>query len=253
MTRRTERLTSPGKTLEAAVHQALDIVRKAKRNRKSLTSDNFYANKVAELRADATNAFRDLSAQSTGDVTAMAELMQDVFSPKTGQTARVAAARELVFALRTTWYTPQPSANAREGEALFPMGILAQAKRGYLMTIGRQMNGCFAVGWYDACAVMMRRLMEVVIIEAFENKGRANQIKGQNGNYLQLTDLVGLALAEPSWSLSRNTRKCLPQLRDVGHMSAHGRYYHAQRDDIEKVRQGCRVAVEEFLHHAGLL
>ncbi len=239
--------------MEAAVQQALDIIRKAKRNRKSLTSDNFYANKLAELRADATNAFRDLSAKPAGDVTAMAELIQSVFSPDTGQTARVAAARELIFALRTTWYTPQVGATTREAEALFPVGILAQAKRGYLMTIGRQINGCFAAGWYDACAVMMRRLVEVAIIEAFEHKGRANRIKGQNGNYLQLTELVGLALGEPSWSLSRNTRKYLPQLRDVGHMSAHGRYYHAQRDDIENVRQGCRVVVEEFLHHAGLL
>jgi hypothetical protein len=100
---------------------------------------------------------------------------------------------------------------------------------------------------------MMRRLIEIVIIEAFEQRSGAGRIKDTDGNYLQLSDLVARALAEPSWNLSRSTRKFLPQLRDVGHLSAHGRYYHAKRDDIERVRHACRIIVEEFLHHAGLL
>jgi hypothetical protein len=138
-------------------------------------------------------------------------------------------------------------------EDLFPLAILVQANRGYLATVGRQMNGCYTKGWYDACAVMMRRLIEISIIEAFEQKGIAQKIKGRDGNYLQLTDLVARALAEPTLPLSRNAKKYLPQLRDVGHMSAHGRYFLARREDIERVQQGCRVVVEEFLHHASLL
>ena len=115
------------------------------------------------------------------------------------------------------------------------------------------MNGCFSKGWYDASAVMMRRLLEICIIEAFEARGVAEKIKDNGGHYLQLSALVSKALAEPAWTLSRNTRRYLPKLRDLGHMSAHGRYYHATRDDIEAVRQPGRVVIEEFLHHAGLL
>ena len=115
------------------------------------------------------------------------------------------------------------------------------------------MNGCFASGWYDACAVMLRRLLEVTIIEAFEGNSIAHKIKDGAGNYLQLSDLVSLAVAESAWSLSRNTKKHLPHLRDVGHMSAHGRYYHARREDIERVRDEARVVIEELLYHAGLL
>ena len=100
---------------------------------------------------------------------------------------------------------------------------------------------------------MMRRLIEIAIIEAFEGKGLANKIKDSNGNYLQLSDLVAKALAETTWSLSRNARKVLPNLRDIGHMSAHGRYFCARKEDLEAAKPGCRVVVEEFLHHAGLL
>jgi hypothetical protein len=114
------------------------------------------------------------------------------------------------------------------------------------------MNGCFSQGWYDASAVMMRRLLEIAIIEAFEAKGIAAKIKDPNGDYLQLSDLIGRALNEGSWTLSRNCRKALPALRDAGHASAHGRYYHARREDLEGLRAGCRVVIEEFLHHAGL-
>ncbi len=99
----------------------------------------------------------------------------------------------------------------------------------------------------------MRRLVEIAIIEVFEHRGIVDRIKDSNGNYLQLTELVGKAMGEQTWSLSRNTRKYLPQLRDIGRRSAHGRYYHAQREDVERVQQGFRVVVEEFLHHAALL
>lgn len=244
---------SPAASLEALAQQALHIAKTALKHKQNLARDNYYGNKLAELRADAANAFRGLSAQSVGDTTALAELIESVFAAPTAASDRLASARELVFALRTTWKQPKSTSTPAADEGFFPLTILAQANRGYLTAIGRQMNGCFAQGWYDACAVMMRRLIEISIIEAFEHKGIANKIKSADGNYLHLSDLVALAIAEPNLTLSRNTKKLLPQLRDVGHMSAHGRYYFARKDDMEKVQPGCRVVVEEFLHHASLL
>jgi hypothetical protein len=161
------------------------------------------------------------------------------------------AYRELCFNLRTVWQSA--AGTPSEAEGMFPLSILAQTKRGYLGIIGRQMNGCYAEGWYDAAAVMMRRLIEITIIEAFEGKGLAASIKTNNGDYYQLSDLIAKALTEKKWTLSRNARHALPSLRDVGHRSAHGRYFTAKKEDIDELRSGCRVIVEEFLHHAGLL
>jgi hypothetical protein len=251
-THRTQTLP-PTALLTKAVELALKVAKKAQKHGKGLASDNFYANKIAELRADAANAFRELSSRSPGDTTAMAEMIEAVFSPSTNQPERLRAARELIFSLKTTWRQSGSEAVPGDNEGLFPLAILSQAKRGYLITVGRQMNGCYSSGWHDACAVMMRRLMEISIIEAYENKKIAHKIKDSAGNYLQLSDLIQKALAENAWTLSRNTKKSLPELRDIGHMSAHGRYYSARKEDIDKVRQGCRVVVEEFLHHAELL
>ena len=115
------------------------------------------------------------------------------------------------------------------------------------------MNGCYTSGWYDAASTMMRRLLEASIIEAFEARNIAAKIKNQAGDYLQLTDLISKALGEPSWSLSRNTKRALPRLRDLGHLSSHGRHFTAQKGDVDAVRQDFRVVMEEFLRHAGLL
>jgi hypothetical protein len=228
----------------------MDVAKKARRHHQNLSGDNFYGNKLATLRADATNAFRSLSSATIGDSSAIAELVESVFAAGTDKKRRASAFQELVYNLRTTW---RSTAVPREDEGIFPLSLLSQTNRGYLSTIGRQMNGSYASGWYDAASTMMRRLLEAAIIEAFEAKNIAAKIKNHAGDYLQLTDLIKKALAESSWSLSRNSRRALPRLRDLGHMSAHGRYFTAQKSDVDAVRQDFRVALEEFLRHAELL
>jgi hypothetical protein len=161
--------------------------------------------------------------------------------------------RELVLSLRTTWKQANTGAAQEQSGGLFPLTLLSQAKRGFLLSVGTQMNGCFDSDWYDTSAVMMRRLVEISIIEAFEHKGIAQKIKAADDNYLQLSDLVSIALNEPALSLSRNAKKFLPQLRDAGHMPAHGRFFHAQKEDLDKAQIGFRVVVEELLRRAALL
>jgi len=243
----------PQERLAYLAEEAVKVAARARKNRKNLAGNNFYAEKLARLRADAANVFRELSAGSVGDASALAEMIENCFSGETEPRQRLDAKRALVFALSTTWRSSPTGSSGDTNDELFPLVLLEQAKRGYLVAIGRQMNGCFAAGWYDASAVMMRRLLETSIIEAYEGRGLGAKIKNANGDFMQLTELIDKALAEPAWNLSRNTRKVAPSLRDLGHMSAHGRYFHAQKSDVEKNRAGCRVAIEEFLRLSGLL
>lgn len=244
---------TPTQHLERLARSAIEVARKARRNRQNLARDNFYGNKLAEMRADAANTFRDFTSSTAGEVTAAAELIDAIFSAETASKARLAAVRELTYSLQTRTAASVPNAAAQASHGYFPQSILVQAARGYLITVGRQMNGCYANGWFDACAVMMRRLLEISIIEAFEAKGIAAKIKGTDDNYLMLSDLIAKALAEQALPLSRNAKTHLPRLKNVGHMSAHGRYFHARREDLDSLQDGCRVVVEEFLTHASLL
>lgn len=246
----SNRILSPSERLERLAKEAMGTAKKARRNRKSLSGDNFYANKLATLRADATNTFRDLSPTSAGDSSAIAELIETLFSPTSASKSRASAFQELCYNLRTTW---RSSLAPKEDEGLFPLSLLARANRGYLVTVGRQMNGAYGMKWYDAAAVMMCRLVEISIIEAFEAKGIESKIKDTVGNYFPLSELIRQALTEPSIPLSRNAKKVLSGLQDLGHMSAHGRYFTAQKADMDAARPGCRIVIEEFLHHARLL
>jgi hypothetical protein len=243
---------SPSVKLQALVKEAIDVSRKAKRSKKNLSLDNFYANKLADLRSEATNRFSELADASVGDISAAAELIETVFSATTDPRSRLEAARELQHALRTSWKQATASQGS-PGNELFPLSIVSRTNRAYLITIAKQMNGCFREGWHDACAVMMRRLIEVVLIEAFEHQGVAGKAKNSSGDYVQLSELIGLALSEPKFRLSRNAKSELPKLRDIGHRSAHGRFFTAQLADVTKVEGGVRIVIEEFLNHAGLL
>ena len=72
---------------------------------------------------------------------------------------------------------------------------LVRGTRGYIERIANQANGAYENGWYDACAVMIRRLLETLIIEAFEKHTIADKIKNASGDFLYLGDLVDKALS----------------------------------------------------------
>src|ERR1700722_19039389 len=55
--------------------------------------------------------------------------------------------------------------------------------RGYIERVANQINGTYQSGWYDACAVMIRRLLETLIIESFEKHGIAAKIKNPSGDF----------------------------------------------------------------------
>lgn len=52
--------------LERLAEEAVQVGKKARRNRQNLAGDNFYANKMATLRTDATNALKSLAPTSAG-------------------------------------------------------------------------------------------------------------------------------------------------------------------------------------------
>jgi len=245
--------SSPVDRIVSMSVEAQDVARTAARNGQSLSGANFYADRMANLRTDATNAFREVDEKSLGDASTLAELMTTVFSMAAKPKDRAQAARDLKHALKTATVRPAQPATAMEDGGLFPLVKLQQTGRGYLIRVGRQMNGAYTAGWYDACAVMMRRLLETVIIEAFEKKGLDAKIKDGNGDFLMLTALVNKAPAETTWNLPRNVKKELPNLKDAGHKSAHNRLYLAEKSDIDKIEPAFRESVEAFLHIAELL
>ena len=124
--------------------------------------------------------------------------------------------------------------------------------RGYIEQIVFQINRCYEQTCYDACAVMIRRLIEILIIECFEHQGIASKIKNSSDDYLFLDDLITAILRETLWNLGRNTKAGLRKMKRIGDQSAHSRRYNARREYIDDVLIELRTVTEELLYIANL-
>ena len=136
-------------------------------------------------------------------------------------------------------------------QSVLPFSVVRNT-RGYIERIANQVNGTYENGWYDACTVMIRRLLETLIIEAFAHHNIAANIKNTAGNFLYLHDLIDKCVRENTWNLSRNCKRAMPKLKDMGDKSAHSRRYNAHRGDIEPLLADIRLVVKELVYLAKL-
>lgn len=130
---------------------------------------------------------------------------------------------------------------------------LFEDTRGYIEKVVRQINGSYDAELYDCCAVMCRRLLETLIIETYEHAGRSSDIKGSDSHFFMFADLLRTITQDKAFNVSRNGLKGLEEFKKLGDLSAHNRRFNAQKADIDRIRDGIRVASEELLHLSGLI
>ena len=127
---------------------------------------------------------------------------------------------------------------------------LVKGTGAHLERVVHQINGAYEHGWYDACAVMLRRLIETLVIEMYIARGMKSKIKTKDGSLVNLNKLVARASSEPSWELDRGG-KSLQKLKQIGNWSAHKRLYNANRDDIDTYESEIRIVIQELVYLAG--
>jgi len=120
--------------------------------------------------------------------------------------------------------------------------------RGYVQKIAEQAINSYDLGLYDACSVLTRKLVEVLIIEVFERHNIENSIKKADGSFYYLSDLISELNKEPKWNLGRNTKNSLPKIKKTGDLSAHNRRYFARQQDVDKIKDDLRIVIEELIH-----
>ena len=50
------------------------------------------------------------------------------------------------------------------------------------------------------------------------------------------------------WTIGRNSVKVLPEIKSKGDLSAHNRRFNATKPDIDTIKSGLRIIVEELVH-----
>ena len=149
------------------------------------------------------------------------------------------------------WLPPaevQPSLK----EPVVPVVLFKNSRRNYLTRVVHQINTTYQNACYDACAVMLRRLVETLIIEAFEAKKIDSKIKGRTGEFFTLRDLVTAAQNETTWNMGRSAKAALGRLKNVGDIAAHSRRHNTTRHEIDDLIPDLRIVAQELLVLANL-
>jgi hypothetical protein len=117
----------------------------------------------------------------------------------------------------------------------------------YIQSIAKQMAQCYECCLFDATLVLMRKLIETLIIECFERYRIDGTIKGNNGDFQYLSDLIPNYLTSPKWNASRNFNKNIKEVKKYGDLSAHNRRFQAKKSDIDSVKYELRQTIQEIV------
>lgn len=132
-------------------------------------------------------------------------------------------------------------------DIIFPKSLYENT-RGYIESLAKQINASYENNIFDGCAVLMRRLLEILLIHTYEKYGVENEIKDGNGNYFMLEGISTNAKSNRIIDLSRNTRDSLEKYRKIGNFSAHKIGYICKRIYIEEIMIDFRATIEELLY-----
>lgn len=232
------------------------VAKTAERNNKSLSGSNHYGNKFHGLLVEISRleiSIRKLIAASglqDYEGERFSPYVDTIKSPTVTSSKKAEALKQLRLFCKSELLPRLENLTANpvpETEQVLPMAVV-QGTLPYIERIVLQANGCYDHQWYDACAVMIRRLVETLIIEVYEAKGKADDIKDKDGNFSMLNILVNKITTDTSWNLGRETKSALPRLKSLGDRSAHNRRYLAEKPDIDNVLPGLRVVADDLLH-----
>lgn len=116
----------------------------------------------------------------------------------------------------------------------------------YLEKLVHQINSAYELGLFDCCAVMCRRLMELLIIEVYISSNRQHEIQN-NKIFYMLDKLISYICADKNITLSRNSLKTMLAMKDIGDTAAHDRFYVTESGDIDEIKPKYRRLIQELL------
>lgn len=126
-------------------------------------------------------------------------------------------------------------------------------KRPFLTRLIQQINFTYGNNCYDACAVLMRRLFEVLLVLAYQSKGIEADITKPDGSHKMLESIVKDAVQNRTLGVPARISKNFDAFREVGNNSAHSITYTAGKLDIDNIARDYRVMMEDLYNRAGLI
>ena len=125
--------------------------------------------------------------------------------------------------------------------------VLVLNSRGYIESISKQINASYNHNIFDGCAILMRRLLEILLIHSYEATNRIDNIAEKDG-YKTLSYIINYTLSNKPFKLSKEVTETLDDFRQLGNFAAHKIQYNTKRKDIDNIKLKYRLTVEELLY-----
>jgi hypothetical protein len=136
-------------------------------------------------------------------------------------------------------------------DELLPDTVIHDTRK-YLHDLAYQINGAYDCRFYDACAVLCRRMIESLLVECFHHAGKLAEIQKPDGNLEMLDAIVRKAKGGQHIRLPRGTPDLIDKIKEVGDTAAHDRYHITAKQDIDEFRTGFRKVISQLLGLAGI-
>lgn len=114
----------------------------------------------------------------------------------------------------------------------------------------RQANICYEYDLPDACAVLCRRLVEVLLIKSFVAHNQLIAITDKNGDVRGLGTIIGKAKSGDYISLHKDTKKLLEYVYNSGNNAAHSEFYMLKKKDTDRFEPLMDKALTDLLDQA---
>ena len=245
---------------EKSLKDFLSILKKAKKYKARLESYSFYAEKarvgLAALRKSFLKVQRDFPKERYAGVAYKLATIEPLVNKLVA--IYPTSINEIIVLLSQIKFLSESDLAAeiesvdiidKDSEVAFLPDDLFEERHRVLKMILWEANRDYANACYNSCATMIRRLIETLIIEAYQHYQLQHVIL-KSGEYLSLNELIGKTCNQREFNLSRETKRILPDLKFYGDIGAHNRDVIVRKPDLERLHNATRLAIEELYSKA---
>jgi hypothetical protein len=118
----------------------------------------------------------------------------------------------------------------------------------YIRRLIPQINGSWEREYYEACAMVIRRLIETLIIELYHRRRWLKEVQNPTTkDFFTLKALINKICGDQRIGLEGRVQSELKNLKKLGDIATHDFRIKVRKFDLEKVRNDLRFACERLL------
>lgn len=144
----------------------------------------------------------------------------------------------------------QPSASTTSDDVFLNPEIFDQ-QQDYIRRLVPQINGSYERQWFEACAMVVRRVVETLLITLYDKKGWRNELTDPNGDLFGLKKIIKVVSADTRLGLDKKTltglTEILTDLKNLGDTAAHDFRVKMRKQDLDAVRKPLRFTCERLV------